>query len=59
MNQQMLKQLGVGSADAPVAIEERAVEAEAERLGLKVADAEVRERILPLPALQENGQFVG
>src|SRR5262249_37166024 len=33
--------------------------AEADRLGIGASDAEVRERILALPAFQENGQFIG
>ena len=32
---------------------------EAERLGLTVSDAEVRARIISLPAFQLNGQFIG
>ena len=40
-------------------IQEEASLAEAKRLGIKASDAEVRERILALPAFQENGQFIG
>ena len=41
-------------------INEQAALAEASRLGLSVTDAEVRERLLTLPGLQDvNGQFIG
>ena len=33
--------------------------AEARRQGISVSDVEVRERILAIPAFQENGQFIG
>jgi len=32
---------------------------EAERLGIKVSDEEVRQRIFAMPAFQENGGFIG
>jgi peptidyl-prolyl cis-trans isomerase D len=59
MSEQMLKQLGIDRQVLQSLIEQRAVEAEARRIGLSVTDAEVREFILHLPAFQENGQFVG
>ena len=40
-------------------IDERAAIAEAERLGLTVSDAEVAQRIVTIPAFQQNGQFAG
>ncbi|MGH9162020.1 MAG: SurA N-terminal domain-containing protein, partial [Vicinamibacteraceae bacterium] len=55
----LLKQLGVDRQILSLLIDEQATLAEAERLGLRVTDAEVRERILRLPGLQENGQFIG
>ncbi|MPZ18322.1 MAG: hypothetical protein GEV06_10470 [Luteitalea sp.] len=55
----LLKQLGVDRQILSVLIDEQATLAEAERLGLTVSDAEVRERILRLPGLQQNGQFIG
>jgi peptidyl-prolyl cis-trans isomerase D len=59
MSDAMLKQLGIDRQVLQSLIEQRSIEAEARRLGLKVSDAEVREFILRLPAFQENGQFVG
>jgi peptidyl-prolyl cis-trans isomerase D len=59
VSEAMLKQLGIDRQVLQSLIEQRATEAEARRLGLRVTDAEVREAILHMPGLQENGQFVG
>jgi peptidyl-prolyl cis-trans isomerase D len=59
VNLQMLKQLGVDRQILQQLIDEEVSAVEAERLGMTASDAEVRERILRLPAFQENGQFVG
>lgn len=59
LNDQLLKQLGIEQRLIQQMIDEEAVLAEAKRLGLSVTDAEVQTRILRLPALQENGVFVG
>jgi len=59
INDQMLQQLGVAQQVAQQLIDEEAMVAEAERLGIRVTDAELRERIVRLPALQLNGEFVG
>ena len=59
LNDQMLRQLGVEQRVLSQLIDSEAVLAEADRLGLKVSDAELRERIVRLPAFQENGQFIG
>ena len=59
INEAMLKQLGIDRQILQQLIDERAALAEAQRLGLSASDAEVRERIVRLPAFQENGQFVG
>jgi peptidyl-prolyl cis-trans isomerase D len=56
---QMLKQLGIDQQVLQEMLDDRATIAEAERRGLSVTDAEVREAIMHLPGLQENGQFVG
>jgi peptidyl-prolyl cis-trans isomerase D len=40
-------------------VDERAALAEAERLGIKVSDEEVRQRIFAMPAFQDNGGFIG
>ena len=59
LNDQLLKQLGIEQRLIQQMIDEEAVLAEAKRLGLSVTDSEVQTRILRLPALQENGVFVG
>ena len=59
MNEQLLKQLGVEQQILQQMLDERAALAEANRLGIKVSDEEVRKRILVIPAFQENGAFIG
>jgi peptidyl-prolyl cis-trans isomerase D len=59
INEQMLRQLGIDQQILQQMIDERAALVEAERLGVSVSDEEVRERILSLPGLQENGRFIG
>ena len=59
MNEQLLKQLGVEQQILQQMVDERAALAEARRLGISVSDAEVRQRILSIPAFQENGAFIG
>src|SRR5206468_9224328 len=59
MNDQLLKQLGVDQQILQQMVDERAAMAEADRLGVAVSDEEVRQRILSMPAFQENGQFIG
>ncbi len=59
LNDQLLKQLGIEQRLIQQMIDQEAVLAEAKRLGLEVTDSEVKARLLRLPALQENGVFVG
>ena len=59
VDEQLLKQLGIDQRIVQQMIEEEAALAEAARLGITASDEEVRERILALPAFQENGQFIG
>jgi peptidyl-prolyl cis-trans isomerase D len=59
MNDQLLKQLGVEQQILQQMVDERAALAEAERLGVKVSDEEVAQRIYAIPAFQENGGFIG
>jgi peptidyl-prolyl cis-trans isomerase D len=59
MSEQLLKQLGVEQQILQQMVDERAALAEARRLGITVNDAEVRQRILAIPAFQENGAFIG
>src|SRR5918995_1800335 len=47
------------SSGAGAAPDEVVAEVEGSRLGLGASDAEVRERILSIPAFQENGAFIG
>src|SRR3954469_5604303 len=59
MNEQLLKQLGIENQILQQMVDERAALAEADRLGIKVSDEEVRQRIFSAPAFQENGGFIG
>src|SRR5262245_35472443 len=59
MSEQLLKQLGVDRQILQQMVDERAALAEARRLGITVSDAEVRQRILTIPAFQDNGAFIG
>lgn len=59
VDDRLLKQLGIDQRIVQQMIQEEASLAEAKRLGITASDAEVRERILALPAFQENGQFIG
>ena len=59
MSEQLLKQLGIEQQILQQMVDERAALAEADRLGIKVSDEEVRQRIFAMPAFQENGGFIG
>ena len=54
-----IRQLQLGQQVLQQMIEENAELEEAARLGLNVTDEEVRARIVAIPALQENGRFIG
>lgn len=56
---QLLKQLGIDQQILQEMVDERAAIAEAERLGITVSDEELAQRILTIPAFQENGTFIG
>jgi peptidyl-prolyl cis-trans isomerase D len=58
-NDQMLRQLGVGPRILEQLINDQAILVEAERQGIRVSDEELRQRILTIPAFQQNGQFIG
>lgn len=59
MSEQLLRQLGVDQQILLQMVDERAALAEAERLKITVTDQEVRQAILTMPSLQENGVFIG
>jgi peptidyl-prolyl cis-trans isomerase D len=59
MDERLLKQLGMDQRIVQQMIDEEAALSEADRLGITASDAEVQQRILSLPAFQENGQFIG
>jgi peptidyl-prolyl cis-trans isomerase D len=59
MDERLLKQLGVDQRIVQQLIEEEAALVEARRQNITASDAEVRARILALPAFQENGHFIG
>ena len=59
MSEQLLRQLGIEQQILQSLVDEEAMLAEARRQGISVSDAEVRQRIITLPAFQENGHFIG
>ena len=59
MNEQLLKQLGIDQRILQQMIDEEVALAEAGRLKIRASDAELRQRILTMPAFQENGKFIG
>jgi peptidyl-prolyl cis-trans isomerase D len=59
VSEQLLKQLGIEQQVLQQMVDEVASTAEAERLGIKVGDEEIQQRILSIPAFQQNGQFIG
>lgn len=59
ISEEMLRSLGIDRQILQQMIDGHAALAEAERLGLAVSDAEVRERILTFPAFQIDGRFIG
>jgi len=59
MDERLLKQLGIDQRIVQQLVEEEAAVAEARRLGISASDEEVTQRIVAIPAFQENGQFIG
>ena len=59
MSEQLLRQLGIEQQILQQLVDEEAMVAEARRQGISVSDVEIRERILAIPAFQENGRFIG
>jgi len=55
----MLKQLQVPQRIVQQLLDQQAMLAQADRLGLRVSDGELRARIMKMPNFQENGQFIG
>jgi peptidyl-prolyl cis-trans isomerase D len=56
---QLLRQLGLDTQVLQQMVDEQATLAEAERLGITVSNDELRLEIFAIPALRENGQFIG
>ena len=59
LSDDLLRQLGVDRQLLQQMIDEYTAFSEAERLGIVATDAEVRQRIVSFPGLQEGGQFIG
>jgi peptidyl-prolyl cis-trans isomerase D len=59
INEQLLRQLGIEQQIVQQLVDELAMVVEARRQNITVSDVEVRERILSVPAFQENGRFIG
>ena len=58
-NEQMLLQLGMDRRILDQLLNDEAVLVEAERLGIRVSDEELRQRIVTIPSFQDNGAFIG
>ena len=56
---EILQSMGIDRQILQQMIDEYAALQEAERLGVTVTDAEVRERVVSLPVFQQDGQFIG
>ena len=59
LDERTLRRLGLEQRILQQLVDERVALAEAARRGLRVTDAELRARILSMPAFQENGRFIG
>src|SRR5919198_3823216 len=59
INQQLLRQLGIDQQILQQMVDEQAALAEAQRQGIRVSDEELAQQIFSIPALQENGRFIG
>lgn len=59
LSEQLLRQLGIEQQILQQLVDEEAMVAEARRQDITVTDVEIRERILAMPAFQENGHFIG
>ena len=59
VTEEVLRSLGIDRQLLQGMITRYVALSEADRLGLTVSDAEVRDRIISLPAFQQNGQFIG
>ena len=59
LNDQLLRQLGIDRQILAQMIDEQVGLLEAEQNGISVSDDELRQQIFSIPALQENGVFIG
>jgi peptidyl-prolyl cis-trans isomerase D len=59
INDQLLRQLGVEQQVLAQMIDEEVALIEADRNGIRVSDEELAQQIFAIPALQENGRFIG
>jgi peptidyl-prolyl cis-trans isomerase D len=59
INDSLLRQLGVEQQVLASMIDEQVALIEAERHGIRVSDEELAQQIFAIPALQENGRFIG
>ncbi len=59
INDSLLRQLGVEQQVLSQMIDEQVALIEAERHGIRVSDEELAQQIFSIPALQENGRFIG
>jgi peptidyl-prolyl cis-trans isomerase D len=59
LNDQLLRQLGIDQQILSQMIDEQVALIEAEQNGISVSDDELAQQIFSIPALQDNGRFIG
>ena len=59
LNANLIQQLGLPQQVLEQLVQQRVLLAIARDMGLRATDAEVRDKIVSFPALQQDGQFVG
>ncbi len=59
LSDELIRQMGIDQRLLQQMIDEQAALAEARRLGISASNAELRERILTMPAFTDNGRFIG
>jgi peptidyl-prolyl cis-trans isomerase D len=59
INRNLIEQLNLPQQVLEQLVEQQIIFAQAKDLGIDASDAEVKDRVIGLPGLQRNGQFIG
>jgi peptidyl-prolyl cis-trans isomerase D len=59
INRNLIEQLNLPQQVLEQLVEQQIIFAQAKDLGIDASDAEVKDRVINLPGLQRNGQFIG